>query len=133
MSEARLCAPNSETRSVLMCLEDGESVGSVGEVSMCVPAGFCLLPLKSPLNLTGAAPVEALITNATAGSLLCVSGASDKVLTEAVISGISFPLSHVFAFAMGTFLVNSVVFLVRPRNKLLKGTEVRPMSSGESP
>lgn len=114
-----------------MCLEDGESIGSVGEVSMCFPAGFCQLPLKSPLSLTGAAPVEVLITNA--GSLLCVSGASDKVLTEADISGISFPLSHVFAFAMGTFLVNSVVFLVRPRNKLLKGTEVRPMSSGESP
>lgn len=77
--------------------------------------------------------MKVLITNATAGSLLCVSGASDKVLKEADISGISFPLSHEFAFAMGTFLVTSVVFLVCPRNKLLKGTEVRPMSSGESP
>lgn len=62
-----------------------------------------------------------------------MSGASDKVLEGAGITGISFPLSHISAFAMGTFLVNTADILVCPRDKQLKGTEVRPMSSGKLP
>lgn len=59
-----------------------------------------------------------LTTYGTAGSQTSypsfMPGASDKVLKGADIPGISFPLSHVSAFAMGTFLVDPADILVHP-------------------
>lgn len=78
-----------------------------------------------------------LTTYGTAGSQTSypsfMPGASDKVLKGADITGISFPLSHVSAFAMGTFLVDPADILVCPRNEWLRDTEVRPVSSGTLP
>lgn len=90
-------------------------------------------PASKPAFMgTGAAPLKVLITNGTAGSQTACACLGPPIRPHrSRHSGISFSLSHVFAFAMGTFLVNAIVILVCPRNKLLKGMEVRPTSSGK--
>lgn len=113
------------TYSIINCINVSRGravIGSVRKVSMQLPAGFC--PPKASqacIYWHPSSDSEVLTTYGTAGSQTSypsfMSGASDKVLKGADITGISFPLSHISAFAMGTFLVDTADILVCPRNK----------------